>query len=77
MEEIELYAEIGALMNIEEIKVHLEYIRIAVDKMEPKLDKVSEDVAGLTVKSGVWGFVAGVIPASITNIFLFRRRQMK
>ncbi len=64
-------------MNIEEIKVHLEYIRIAVDKMEPKLDKVSEDVAALKVKSGVWGFVAGAIPASITFIVLYIRSQMK
>ena len=33
--------------------------------LEAKMDLTREDIAGLKVKSGVWGFVAGLIPPTI------------
>ena len=42
-----------------------------------KLNAMAADIAALKVKSGVWGFIAGAIPASITFIVLYIRSQIK
>lgn len=42
-----------------------------------KLNAMAADIAALKVKSGVWGFIAGAIPASITFVILYIRSQMK
>ena len=36
-----------------------------LDRMENKLDLCMVDIAGLKVKAGVWGALAGLIPAVI------------
>ncbi len=42
-----------------------------------KLNAMAADIVALKVKSGVWGFIAGAIPASITFIVLYIRSQIK
>lgn len=46
------------------------------ERIEEKLDNISIEVAKLKVKSGLWGAVAGAIPASITIIYLFIKNKI-
>ena len=36
-----------------------------LDKLEDKMDLTREDIAGLKVRAGIWGFMAGLIPPLI------------
>ena len=36
-----------------------------LDRIEDKLDVSIKDIAGLKVKSGVWGALAGLVPTTI------------
>lgn len=36
-----------------------------LDRLEGKVDVCIKDIAGLKVKSGVWGAIAGMIPVTI------------
>ena len=40
-------------------------ILVQIDRIESKLDLCIKDIAGLKVKSGIWGAIAGMIPVSI------------
>ncbi len=41
-----------------------------IDKFDGKLDKINVAIAVLRVKSGIWGAIAGLIPASIVILYL-------
>lgn len=36
-----------------------------LDRLETKVDLCIKDIAGLKVKSGIWGAIAGMIPVAI------------
>jgi len=42
-----------------------ELIILKLDTLEKKVDVCIVDIAGLKVKSGIWGALAGLIPVSI------------
>lgn len=44
-----------------------------IEKLDDKIDCVCTDVAGLKVKSGVWGALSGLIPVSLGALWLFLR----
>ncbi len=75
-------------MNIEEIKLHLEYIKEKVDDINKDNKIAHKDIfdrmgiievtlAKLQVKSGFIGAIAGVIPASIVAIYFYIRSLPK
>lgn len=70
------------------LELHFKTLNEKIDKIDKdnerdhgeffsKINKLTADVAALKVKSGVWGFIAGAIPASITFVILYIRSQMK
>ena len=88
MEEIELYAEIGALMNIEEIKTHLVYIKEKVDKLDEdntrdhqqlfsKINDLTGKFAEQKVRVGFIGTISGMVPAGLVLIYLWARNLLK
>ena len=40
-----------------------------IDKFDGKLDKINVAIAVLRVKSGIWGAIAGLIPAIIYSLY--------
>jgi hypothetical protein len=46
----------------------LDTLEERVDALDEKLTLVRIDVAGLKVRAGVWGAVAGMIPALVTSL---------
>ena len=70
------------------LELHFKTLNEKIDKIDKdnerdhgkffyKINKLTADVAALKVKSGVWGFIAGAIPASITFVILYIRSQIK
>ena len=43
-------------------------------RMDSKIDKLAVDMAMLKVKSGVWGAIAGIIPAALVIIYLLLKQ---
>jgi hypothetical protein len=39
-----------------------------INQLDGKMDLCIKDIAGLKVKSGVWGAIAGMIPVAITLV---------
>lgn len=75
-------------MNIEEIKVHLEYIRNKIDKLDEdntrdheklfsKINELTLKVAEQRIKSGFVGAITGAIPASLIAIYFYIRSIAK
>jgi len=75
-------------MNIDEIKVHLEYIRNKLDTVERenkadhteifnKINELTVKVAEQRIKSGFIGAITGAIPASIVALFIYLRSLPK
>lgn len=48
----------------------LEDLGADIHRVEDKVEALLIDVAMLKVKAGVWGAVAGLIPASVAVIFM-------
>jgi hypothetical protein len=46
----------------------LDTLEDRVDALDDKLTLVRIDVAGLKVRAGIWGAVAGLIPALVTSL---------
>jgi len=78
----------GAGMNIDEIKVHLEYIRSKIDSIDTdnkvqheqlfsKINELTVKVAEQRIKSGFIGAITGAIPASIVALFIYLRSLPK
>ena len=44
-----------------------------LETVDGKLDKVSIDISGLKVKSGVWGLLGGFIPALTVALYFLLR----
>ena len=75
-------------MNIEEIKVHLEYIRTKVDTIDTdnkaahkelfgKINDLTIKFAEQKIRVGFIGTIAGAIPASIIAIYFYIRSLPK
>lgn len=51
----------------------LDELKQGLGELREEVMRLREDVAGLKVRSGLWGAVAGAIPAGIAIVwFLFR-----
>jgi len=67
------------LAVLDELKSSNESMKDRIDSMHIEvLDRIAEiniEIAGLKVKSGVWGVIGGIIPVAILIItnFFFRR----
>lgn len=46
-------------------------LKTDLKQLDTKLDCVCEDVAGLKVKSGFWGAIAGLVPVSFGALWLY------
>ncbi|HQN49152.1 MAG TPA: hypothetical protein PL104_06835 [Caldisericia bacterium] len=55
--------------DIKEIKEGIEKINGRFDKIEEKMSQLKTEIAVLQVKSGIWGFLAGLIPAVVVMIY--------
>lgn len=44
--------------------------------VDKKLDTARLEIAGLKVKAGVWGFLAGAIPAAVTVLLILLRNHL-
>ena len=71
-------------MNMDEFKVHLEYIRNKLDTMEANQKELFSIVNGLAVKveaqrikSGFIGAITGAVPASIIALYMYLRSLPK
>lgn len=51
----------------------LERLNGCYEKLEDHIQKVSTDIAMLKVKAGVWGLIAGMIPAAVALTILLTR----
>jgi hypothetical protein len=47
-----------------------EWLRGSHEKLQESVSLLREDVAALKVKAGVWGLIAGAIPAAVLIILL-------
>ena len=55
------------------VLAELKRINTAYEKLDEKLDKAMIEIAGLKIKSGIWGLIAGAIPVIIGLIlYLFK-----
>jgi len=70
-------------MDDETLKLHFKTIEdiLAVnrkehDKLFTKMNTMAIDIATLKVKSGIWGFIAGVIPATCMFMYLYIKGKM-
>ena len=74
-------------MKDETLELHFKTIHEKIDEINvdnkkehgeifSKLNAMAADIAALKVKSGVWGFIAGAIPASITLVILYLRSKI-
>jgi len=45
-----------------------------MDKMNADITEISKEISALKVKSGVWGFIAGAIPAILALVILLIRK---
>ena len=63
------------LSKLNEIKEKLDALYTRLDAMENKQQNLESEIAGLKVKSGIWGLIAGAIPAGIAllagTLYLF------
>ncbi len=75
-------------MEDETLELHFKTIHEKIDEINKdnkkehgeiftKLNAMAADIVKLNVKSGVWGFVAGAIPASIALLILYIRSAFK
>lgn len=75
-------------MEDETLELHFKTIHEKIDEINvdnkrehseifSKLNAMAADIAALKVKSGIWGFIAGMVPVSITGIYLYIRSQIK
>lgn len=52
-------------------KEERDWIQCHFDKLNERITKVRIDIAGLKVKSGIWGLIGGAIPILITISIYF------
>ena len=52
----------------------LERLNGCQEQIEKDVKKISVDIATLKVKAGIWGAIAGTIPAIIALIFILLRK---
>ena len=75
-------------MQDETLELHFATINKSIDKLDKnnreahteifsEIKIINTDVATLKVKSGIWGFIAGIIPATITLIVLYIKNTFK
>ncbi len=55
--------------DIAEIKSGIEKINNRFNVIEEKMSQLKTEIAVLQVKSGIWGFLAGLIPAVVVMIY--------
>ena len=60
----------------EHVLAELKRLNENYETIDCKVDKVCVDIAGLKVKSGIWGAVAGAIPASIIAFYLLIKNKL-
>lgn len=53
----------------EYVKLEFESINKKLDCLDTKLQQARVDIATLKVKAGIWGLIAGLIPAIIVFIY--------
>lgn len=56
------------------VAIQFDTITKKIDCLDSKLSQARIDIATLKVKAGVWGAIAGIIPASIMIIYWLIRR---
>ena len=57
------------LLELRQLNDGIRYIHKKIDVIQVKdITKIREDIAGLKVKAGIWGAVAGLIPVAIMII---------
>ena len=43
--------------------------------LDGKIDQISVDIAGLKIKAGIWGAIAGAIPATVALLYLILTKK--
>lgn len=56
------------------IEAQYEKIEIKLDNIRNAQEKLSIQVAMLNVKSGIWGFMAGLVPAVVALIYFIVKK---
>ncbi len=51
------------------IRDDIEEIKTTIDKIHNKINKIAMEVEILKIKSGVWGFLAGLLPAMVAFLY--------
>ena len=58
------------------IKSMLKDLKKDIESIENKITEIKVDIAGLKVKSGVWGVMGGLIPALMMILYLIFRTKI-
>ena len=57
--------------RLDELKAVVGEVRAAQHEQAREMVLLREDVAGLKVKAGIWGAIAGAIPAVVVALYWF------
>ncbi|HLA82470.1 MAG TPA: hypothetical protein VJP78_12760 [Thermoleophilia bacterium] len=57
--------------RLDELKAVVGEVRAAQHEQAREMVLLREDVAGLKVKAGIWGAIAGAIPAIVVALYWF------
>jgi len=60
--------------RLDELKAVVGEVRAAQHEQAREMVLLREDVAGLKVKAGIWGAIAGAIPAVVVALYWFLKR---
>lgn len=59
------------------VLVELNRLNNNYERLNEKIDQVCLDVATVKVKAGVWGAIAGIIPAALVAFYLMLKGTWK
>lgn len=60
---------------IEFIREDISEIKKTIDNIYSKVNRIDKEVEVLKFKSGIWGFLAGLLPALVAFIYWFVSRK--